>query len=128
MLSMDRVRRFLVGLPVPKLEDAICGKPAQWELVIIDLQRLLADLPFQLGLLRVIPAALSEARKSVAWPLAVLVASAVQNVGVYLQGPCDFGSRGARFQPPDRGQVHFAREHSSRQSHDTILRLMKTVP
>ena len=81
----------------------------------------MADLPFQLGLLRVIPAPLSEARKSVARPLAELPPPAVQNVGVYLKGPCDLGNRGSRFQPLDSGQFHFTRENSSRQSHDTIL-------
>jgi hypothetical protein len=43
MASMDRVCQFLVGLPLrglwtpgeaQKLETAICGEPAQWELVI----------------------------------------------------------------------------------------------
>ena len=92
-----------------------------------NLQGLLADLPLQFGLLCVIPAPLSEARKGVARPLAELAPPAAQDVGVNFKGPCDLGNRGTRFQPLDGGQFHFTRKRSSRQSHDTILHLMKSV-
>jgi hypothetical protein len=86
----------------------------------LDLQGLVADLP--LGLLRIIPGPFSEAWKGVAWPPTELAPPAVQNGGIHFKGPCDFDNRRARFQSLDHCQFRFAREDSSRQSHDTNSR------
>src|SRR5579875_1056029 len=88
---------------------------------------LLADLSLQLGRLSVIPPPLPEARKGVAWPLAELPAPAMQYIRLHLKCPCHLGNRSPRLQSLDRSHFHVTRKRSSKQSHDTILHLMKIV-
>jgi hypothetical protein len=91
----------------------------------IDLQCLAADFPLQLGNLAFLRAPLSVAGKSLGPVVPQLAPPAVQHVGVYLAGAGHLGQRSPQVQPPDGLFLKLFRELPSRQSHDSILHLMK---
>jgi hypothetical protein len=76
----------------------------------IDLQSLLAHLPFQLSYSAFRPALFSMARKRIARTLAELPTPTVQHIRVYLQPARHFSNRYPLFQPPDGRQFNFLRE------------------
>jgi hypothetical protein len=79
-----------------------------------DLQDLLADHAFQLGLLRVVPALVAKTGKDIARPLPELAPPSVQDVGLYFKGARDFGNRGTRFQPPQTAAGSVSRVNARR--------------
>src|ERR1035438_9449792 len=93
----------------------------------IDLQGLLAHVPFQLGDPALRPARFAVTGKDVTNSLAELPPPPLQDVGSYLQRAGSFRDRYPLFQPPDGGQFELFGELPSRQSHDSILHLMVSM-
>jgi hypothetical protein len=76
----------------------------------INLQSLLAHLPFQFRYSAFRPALFSMARKRIARTLAELPTPTVQHVRIYLQPSRHFSDRYPLFQPPDGRQFKLLRE------------------
>src|SRR4051794_23560949 len=86
----------------------------------IDLQRLTADLTFQLGEPAFLHAALSVARERLGPVLPQLTPPTVQHVRVYFAGARHLCQRGPQFKSPGGLLLELLRELPSRRSHSSI--------
>src|SRR5258706_10667803 len=94
----------------------------------IDLQRLAADLAFQVGNPVLVGAVSAVTQKRLASEFPQLPLPAVQDVRIYLTGAGHLGKRGPQVQPPDGGSLKLFGELSSRQTHGSFLHWMKIEP
>jgi hypothetical protein len=108
-------------IPSQRLQHPLFLDALQAPFQKIDLQRLLADLPFQIRYPTFRPPRLSIAGKCVTGSLAELPAPAVQHIRVHFQPTCYLRDRYPLFQPPDGGQFKLLRELPAYCTHDSIL-------